>query len=84
MVEEKFCRTSCRSMEVRSRNSKTFKERRCNEMRGVRFERGRWANFDLGLIRETEEIIRERMEFLVKIFGNTMVDYMEETPFFAS
>ena len=35
VVEDYFCRTLCRGEEVRSINTKTFKERGGNEMRSI-------------------------------------------------
>ena len=83
VVEDYFCRTPCRGEEVRSRNTKTLKERGGNEMGSV-CHQGWWRpNLELGNRREAEERVWERFELLEKIHGNSMVSYVEETPFLA-
>lgn len=83
LVKENCCWSLSRGKEVRSGHFEAFKERRGDEMRSVGFCGRQWTNLELWLQREIENMVWERIEILVKIFGDAMVCNVEETPFFA-
>ena len=79
MVAKGICGVLSRSCKIGAGDSEAFKEGGGDEERGVGFE----AEFELGFGWEREDLVGERVDFGEEIFGDSMVDDLEEAPFSA-
>ena len=52
-------------------------------MRGVRFQRWERTKSEFSIRRKVEEVFGEWLDMAEKIFGDSMVDYVENPPIFA-
>lgn len=79
MVAEGICGVLCGGSEIGAGDSEALEEGGGDEERGVGFE----AELELGFGWEREDVVGEGVDFGEEIFGDSMVDDLEEAPFSA-